>query len=800
MYDKYFALIYSMLRKRKWAAIAVVGIATLIGGINLGSVSFENNVETMLPRNEYIQRSMQFLRGSNFSDKVVLSFSLESAESTTHDLIQAVDQFSESLDSSLITKVRSGIPEIDMTDEMLAFSKYAPQLFNEEVLSQTERQITPDGIQARLRQLYRQLLSPASLFMKPLIRADPLGISLGRLREVEKLSSSLGYEVTIEQGHFISRDGRHAMIIIETTVPLTDGFGSRKLISYLRKQLEGLPDYASCDIIAGHMHTLGNEDVIKRDIRRMLIIASLVFFLLFLFAFRNLKAITIFLMPLASIIISINMTHLVFKELSYFIIGMGAVIVGIAVDYGIHIYVAMRTSGGHPDVLKHVAKPVLIGALTTMGVFTAFLFSTVSGYRQLGLFSILSLLICLIYAIFVLPYFLGSKENKDIVRKSGQHHFNRRRTPSSIICLVWAVLICAAIVLSGKLVFNNDIQQFDGSGREVVDTEERFRKAWGGNDQAAIVVASGETLEEASRRNEIIYKQAVENIGEDKISSIAQVWPSKQSRIANLARWERFWRQGQMEKLNNLFREYGSSYGFSEDAFNPFFDNIYTAAAVEDTPVGLASIRGLKERFIQKNQNEYHVLSFFPDEKQYLDKLSAISKANPGSFLISREALSQNISQSISREAVFILRVAVIFILALALLLLRNISSAFMALIPVISAVLSISGIYSLFRIPLNVPTLVSAMIVVGLTIDYGIFMLYRYRYDMDLGTPKAVFLSAITTLMGAGVLLFSQHPVLFYIGLTLVIGVTSGYITSVVVVPSIYTLWERRGKMCLQQ
>ena len=799
MYNKYFALIHNALKRHKWLVIAAVGIATLIAGINLRFVPFENNIETMLPGNEYIHRSMQFLRGSNFSDKVVLSFNLESAGYTTQDLIQAVDQFSASLDLPLITRIRSGIPEIGVMDEMLLFSKYAPQLFDEETLSQTVRQITPDSIQARLKQLYRQLLSPASTFMKPLIQADPLGISLSMLREVEKLSSSLGYEVMIEQDHFISRDGKHAMFIIETTVPLTDGFGSRKLISYLKKQLAGLPDYISCDIIAGHLHTISNEDVIKKDIRRMLFIASGVFFLLFLFAFRNLKAITIFLMPLASIIISINLTHLVFKELSYFIIGMGAVIIGIAIDYGIHIYVAMRTSGGHPDVLKRVAKPVLIGALTTIGVFTAFLFSSVSGYRQLGLFSILSLIICLIYALFILPYFLGSKESKNIIYKIGQNRSNWRRIHSSVICLVWAALICTAIILSGRLVFNNDIQQFDGSSREVVQAEEKFRRIWGGNDQAAIMVASGETLEDASRLNENIYNQAVKDIGKDKISSIARVWPSKQSRIANLARWKNFWRQGQMEKLKNLFREYGSSYGFTEDAFNPFFDNIYADIDVEDTPVGLASIEGLKERFVQKNQNEYHILSFFPDEKQYLDSLSTISEDRPEVFLISRKALSQNISQSISSEAIFILRVAILFILALAFLLLRNIGLAFMALIPVFSAVLSISGIYSFLGIPLNVPTLVSAIIVVGLSIDYGIFMLYKYRNDIDLGTSKAVFLSAVTTLTGAGVLLFSQHPVLFYIGLTLVIGVTSGYIASVVVVPSIYTLWKQRKKGCLQ-
>jgi predicted exporter len=84
-------------------------------------------------------------------------------------------------------------------------------------------------------------------------------------------------------------------------------------------------------------------------------------------------------------------------------------------------------------------------------------------------------------------------------------------------------------------------------------------------------------------------------------------------------------------------------------------------------------------------------------------------------------------------------------------------------------------------------------MVVVGLCIDYGIFMVYDCHYRMETGTRTAVNFSAATTLIGAGVLLFARHPVLFSIGLTMVTGVLAGYVSSVLVLPSLYRWLVRR-------
>ena len=81
-------------------------------------------------------------------------------------------------------------------------------------------------------------------------------------------------------------------------------------------------------------------------------------------------------------------------------------------------------------------------------------------------------------------------------------------------------------------------------------------------------------------------------------------------------------------------------------------------------------------------------------------------------------------------------------------------------------------------------------MVIVGIVSDYGMFVVYYCRYKFQTGTYMAVTLAAVTTLIGSGVLLFARHPILFSVGVTMTIGVLSGYLSSLFIIPPLYRLW----------
>jgi predicted exporter len=92
----------------------------------------------------------------------------------------------------------------------------------------------------------------------------------------------------------------------------------------------------------------------------------------------------------------------------------------------------------------------------------------------------------------------------------------------------------------------------------------------------------------------------------------------------------------------------------------------------------------------------------------------------------------------------------------------------------------------------LTAPAMIAATVVLGLSIDYGIFIVHACDRHVDTETMAAVTLSSASTLIGTGALMLSRHPVLFSIGFTMFTGITAAYASSVLVVPALYDRFFR--------
>ena len=299
----------------------------------------------MLPNDRDIRRSINFLRDSKLSDKVIISLALTPSDKTRKDLFNAADQLAASLPPSLFSKVITGISVLNVM-EALSVINYAPQMLGEKDLSFIDSQINAAGISEKLQGIYRQSLKPESIFMTSMSRTDPLGIRLLLIDKLRALPASMGYDVSIEDGHFVSRDGRHALLIIQTPVAMTDSPGCKKLVTALQEQTGRLPEYVSADVIGGHLHTFSNEKVIKRDILVASTLLSVAFLLLFIAVFRDMRVILVFIAPLVAVILSIGLSYLILGKISYLVIGFGTAIAGISTDYGLHVYIAARKGAG----------------------------------------------------------------------------------------------------------------------------------------------------------------------------------------------------------------------------------------------------------------------------------------------------------------------------------------------------------------------------------------------------------------------------------------------------------------------
>jgi len=88
-----------------------------------------------------------------------------------------------------------------------------------------------------------------------------------------------------------------------------------------------------------------------------------------------------------------------------------------------------------------------------------------------------------------------------------------------------------------------------------------------------------------------------------------------------------------------------------------------------------------------------------------------------------------------------------------------------------------------------NLSNIIASILVIGLSIDYGIFMVYRLDRGFRHQTEEAVLVSGLTTISGFAALAVARHPALSSIGLTVVLGIGAAIPSALWVIPVLYRI-----------
>ena len=113
-----------------------------------------------------------------------------------------------------------------------------------------------------------------------------------------------------------------------------------------------------------------------------------------------------------------------------------------------------------------------------------------------------------------------------------------------------------------------------------------------------------------------------------------------------------------------------------------------------------------------------------------------------------------------------------------------------------------IFGVMALFHMKFNFFSVIMLTLIFGLGDDYGEYIYSRYieegpgsiRFVLT-HTGPAVALSAITTFIGFGAMLFAQHNGLKSIGVMAAIGIACVFAAAVLFMPSLVVLMEKLRK-----
>ena len=155
-------------------------------------------------------------------------------------------------------------------------------------------------------------------------------------------------------------------------------------------------------------------------------------------------------------------------------------------------------------------------------------------------------------------------------------------------------------------------------------------------------------------------------------------------------------------------------------------------------------------------------------------------------------------------DSVFTLLIAGVIILGLIVVMKRSFTKALLVFIPLTIGLTWMLGTMGWLNIPLSIATVGIGAMILGLGVEYGIFLVSRYeeernKYKTQLeslqttvsGVGKAIFGSATTTIVGFSALSLSSMPMIRDLGLTLAMGIFYCLAVALLVNPCLIILEE---------
>lgn len=762
---------------------AVTAMIVALSVLASSNLKIQEDIVALLPDDtSSVAQDFRLLQLAPFTRKLVIT--LKGGNSGDPGaLTKVVDRLADGLRAERVGNVMTGPANLS-GGFFNWLGASLPSLTTEQDLVRLAGISTPDEVKNQLRKNYEQLLSPEGWALKGSIQNDPLSFSALALEKMRFLN--MIPNMRLVQNHFVSADGKSALLVVDSDVSMTDSGGSRDLLGRInRATAANVPPAMTATVVSGHRYTLVNADTIKRDLFVVLTVSVFAVLAIYLFFLRTLSAIFVFLVPTCILLIATGAIALWEVNVFAVTLGFGGVLLGMVDEYAMLIYFSCRQGGKDPAVITgEVARPVIFGAVATLISFGVMLLSNLPGQRQLAVYSMTGIVAALLISLIVLPHLIKPMPSAKLSLNDLGAIW---RLPRRTVIGVWLAVLAICAWQTTNIRFNGDLRAVSMVTPELRLAEEELVKTWGDMRGKALLFAEGSDLEDALARNDKLFARISGRISAGDLVSLAPLMPSAALQRANRERWILFWQDGRAATLAvNLAKE-GQKYGFSKDAFAPFLARLSApppAATVES--LRAAGMGELVDSLIIRSPGVVRVLTMVPDTPQVVAALSEDIKTLPGIRLVSQSRFGDSVGRAIIHDFTRYLALTSLLVLALLVVVFRNPRRIMLALVPVVTGVLCMLGIMGMLGIEFNIFNIAATILIIGLCVDYGIFMVCRLTEGSDLTTNRAVLVSGLTTLAGLGALALAQHPSMYSIGITVLLGIGTGIPAALLVIPAL--------------
>ncbi len=782
----------------------IVVTAVIVGLFFSRDLRLSDDAFDLLP-GEAVRGDLRMLQRMGLVDRLYITVSTAHADGIPspvgkHALQESTRKLGDLLaESGRFSYVLSRLPEGYEFSLFASLQPSLPLLFEAGDLQALEAMVAPEGIKNGLQKSFALLNSPTGIALKQQVQFDPLGLTMLALTKLNLMRSE--FSVRIDDGFFMSKDGLSCLLVAQSQGSLTDSSQAKEIEQILADaSREALADGIELSVIGSLPHTLANSRSIEADLRTLLPIATVLLALVFILALRDIRALVVVGVPYLAAPMAIGLTTFFHGKLSGLALGFGIVLLGIAVDYSIHLYFALREHEGNPrEAIRKVARPMLYAFVTTGSVFMVLLFSQVPSHRQMALLAFFGIAFAAVCACLVIPAIAPARPKKR--RKVMQVNWLAFLTPRrpGLVLLGWLVLLVLGALSWPQLHYNGDLRALDVPDIRVKEDERRFIATWGGGGEQAFVLATGDSLGEMLDRNYFVY-QYLKTQGAEKFQSFAPLLPGPAAQAKNREGWHQFWATHRPD-FDRQFAEAAAARGFAETAFDPFL------AWLDEEPQPLSPenflggpLQPLFSSMLKtpaegdSAEGSYLAMTTVAIDDRLLAKLLEFDEREAGITVLANQKWRAEVERLLRHDVVTLSLAAGLIITLLVVLEFRNGRAAAAALAPVISALAAMSIFCYLTDGQLNMMHLIMGVMVIGLSVDYGIFIVCAKLAGTESAPVRGVSLCAVSTLIGFGVLAFAHHPALHALGMTVLVGIGISWPTALLVSPSLLVIGQKEA------
>ncbi|WP_240475191.1 MMPL family transporter [Neotamlana sedimentorum] len=766
-------------------------------------IEFEEDITKLIPINKGNENASKVFKSMKFADKIIVNIALEN-EGNVNDLTAFADAFLDSLNatsSQYVDNIQGKIDDEATVNTLDFVYNNLPLFLNAEDYKTIENKLRQDSLAAITKNNYKTLVSPSGIVLKKTIVKDPLGLSFLGLKKLQSLS--LGNDFNLSNGYLLTADKKHILLFISPKLKSSETAQNAKLSENLYAIANTLnssfKSKVSVDYFGGALVAVENAKQIKHDIQfTVSITLTILLVILIIFYRKLLLPIILFVPTIFGGLLAITVLFLFREKISAISLGIGSVLLGVTLDYALHILTHIRDNNNIKSLYKEITKPVLMSSVTTSLAFFCLLFLDSQALQDLGLFAGVSALGASVFALLLIPHLYKKSQSKKysntVIDAFASINFHKNKFAFIVIALA----IMVSLFTYNKVGFNKDLSKLNFEPPKLMKAQSNLEQITNVASKSVYVAAHGNTLEEALRVNDSVFN-LLNGLKKNKeiidFSSVAALVQSKKNQNEKIKQWQQFWNENDKDSVKLNLIESGKTLGFKPETHQKFYNLINEDfQAIQPSKFSELNVLNVDD-FISESENFYTVSSLVKLDETNVEAFSNQFKTIENVVVIDRKGINEQFLGNLKTDFNHLVLYSLIVVVIILLLAYKSFSLTFITVVPIALTWFVTIGLMGLLGIKFNIFNIIISSFIFGLGIDYGIFitngLLHEYRTgEPVLNTHKtSIILSVITTILGVGVLIFAKHPALYTISVVSLIGILSAMIMAFTIQPLLFKL-----------